>query len=50
MKNYLEDINTPLNLARSGESGMVLFVYLPTDNNIFLETLMSPAHVYSHTT
>ncbi len=36
MKNYLENIKTPLDLLCLGESEMVLFVYLPIGNAMFL--------------
>jgi hypothetical protein len=36
MKNCLENIKTPLDLPHFGESEMVLFVYIPTENNMFL--------------
>ena len=36
MKNYLENIKTPLDLPCLGESEMVLFVYLSIGNAMFL--------------
>ena len=36
MKNYFVNIKTPLDLPCLGESEMVLFVYLPIGNAMFL--------------